>query len=74
MTPFLQFILFLALMLTLAKMEGYVSTRLGQPVVLGELLVGLAIGPSLINIFHVPIFKYAVLETIISDLAQVGVL
>jgi Kef-type K+ transport system membrane component KefB len=74
MTPFLQFILFLALLLTLAKMGGYVSSRLGQPVVLGELLVGLALGPSLINIFHIPIFEDAVLETIISDLAQIGVL
>jgi Kef-type K+ transport system membrane component KefB len=74
MTPFLQFILFLALLLTLAKVGGYVSSRLGQPVVLGELLVGLALGPSLINIFHIPIFEDAVLETIISDLAQIGVL
>ena len=57
MTPFLQFILFLSLLLTLAKMGGYVSSRIGQPVVLGELLVGLALGPSLINIFHLPILK-----------------
>jgi Kef-type K+ transport system membrane component KefB len=74
MTPFLQFILFLAILLTLAKMGGYISTRFGQPVVLGELLVGLALGPSLINIFHISIFENFVLEEIISDLAQIGVL
>ncbi|MBE0409455.1 MAG: cation:proton antiporter [Anaerolineales bacterium] len=74
MTPFLQFILFLSLLLTLAKLGGYISTRLGQPVVLGELLVGLALGPSLINIFHISIFENIVLEEIISDLAQIGVL
>jgi Kef-type K+ transport system membrane component KefB len=74
MTPFLQFILFLAILLTVAKLGGYISSRLGQPVVLGELLVGLALGPSLIDIFHIPIFQDIVLETIISDLAQIGVL
>lgn len=61
----LQFILGLVLILLGAKLAGAFMARLGQPPVLGELLVGLALGPSLFGL--VP-------DTpIVQSFAQVGV-
>jgi len=40
----------LVLILVAAKLAGEAATRLGQPAVLGELLVGIALGPSLLNL------------------------
>ena len=50
MTPFLQLVFELAIILLAAKAAGYISLRLKQPSVLGELLVGVILGPSLLNI------------------------
>lgn len=75
MTPFLQFILILALIILAAKAAGLASTRLHQPAVLGELLVGLFLGPSLINLLNLPfITDHEFLEEAISHLAELGVL
>jgi Kef-type K+ transport system membrane component KefB len=46
MTTFLQLSLLLSIILLSAKLAGYLSVRLGQPSVLGELLVGILLGPS----------------------------
>ncbi len=51
-TEFLNFILALALLIAVAKVSGYLSVRLGQPSVLGELLAGLILGPTLLDFFH----------------------
>src|SRR3970282_2236345 len=40
----------LVLILVAAKLAGEAATPLGQPAVLGELLVGIALGPSLLNL------------------------
>ena len=48
----LQILLFFALLIVLAKCFGDLAARFGFPVVLGELLVGLILGPTFINIFH----------------------
>jgi Kef-type K+ transport system membrane component KefB len=75
MNPFLQLALLLAIILTAAKLAGYVSTLFGQPSVLGELLVGLILGPSVIDLLHLPLFQdHAVLEESIHHLAEIGVL
>ncbi|NTW37925.1 MAG: cation:proton antiporter, partial [Syntrophobacteraceae bacterium] len=52
MSPFLQLAVELSIILLAAKAAGYLSTRLGQPSVLGEILVGLLLGPSLLDIAH----------------------
>lgn len=44
-----QFALSLALLLIFAKLMGYVSQRLKQPAVLGEIVGGLLLGPSLLG-------------------------
>jgi Kef-type K+ transport system membrane component KefB len=74
MTPFLQLLLLLAIILLCAKIGGYISVRLHQPSVLGELIVGLILGPSLINILHQPLLESLLLEEVISELADIGVL
>ncbi len=49
---FLNFILAIVILITAAKAGGYLSTRIGQPSVLGELLVGLLLGPTVLDILH----------------------
>lgn len=71
--------LFLALGIIIAasKMAGHLSRRIGQPRVLGELLVGVVLGPSLIDFLHLPLFDeghVGQLEIAIEELAELGVL
>jgi Kef-type K+ transport system membrane component KefB len=74
MDPLLQFLLALAIIILVAKLSGYLSTRLGQPAVLGELLAGLVLGPTVLNMLHWPLFGDPHLEESISHLAHIGVL
>ena len=74
MTPFLQLALALAVMILLAKVGGYLSYRLGQPAVLGELLMGIILGPSVINFLKIPIFTDGHLPEMISHLGELGVM
>jgi Kef-type K+ transport system membrane component KefB len=45
----LNFLAAVVVVLVAAKLAGYASIRLGQPSVLGELLVGILLGPTLLN-------------------------
>jgi Kef-type K+ transport system membrane component KefB len=74
MSSFLQFALVLVIILVFAKVSGYISTRLGQPSVLGELLVGILLGPSVVNLMHLNIFTDLHLESFIKELGELGVL
>ncbi|MFC1960103.1 cation:proton antiporter [Chloroflexota bacterium] len=75
MTPFLQLTLALVIIITAAKIGGYISYRLGQPSVLGELLVGVLLGPSLVDFLHWPFFDPAAhTGDTIHELAEFGVL
>src|SRR5512138_1367534 len=74
MSPFLQLAFLLAVILLAAKLAGYFSLRLGQPSVLGELLVGVVLGPSVINLLHLPILQDEVMGEVIKMLAEIGVL
>jgi len=74
MTPFLQFDIALVIIITLAKLGGYLSYKLGQPSVLGELLVGIILGPTLIDFLHLPLFTDEHLVETIAHLAELGVL
>jgi Kef-type K+ transport system membrane component KefB len=73
MTLFLQLAFLLSIILLSAKMAGYISIRLGQPSVLGELLVGILLGPSIINILNLPFIEHELTETI-AKLGELGVL
>jgi Kef-type K+ transport system membrane component KefB len=57
-TPFLNFIAALSIIIVIAKASGYVSTRLGQPAVLGELIAGIILGPTILDMLHAwPVFS-----------------
>jgi Kef-type K+ transport system membrane component KefB len=72
--PFLQFLVILAVVITFAKLGGYLSLRLGQPAVAGEVLAGLILGPTVINFLHWPIFTDVHLEETLTFMAELGVL
>jgi len=74
MSPFLQLAFELVVILLAAKTAGYLSTRLGQPSVLGELLIGVLLGPSLIDILHLSFINNNTLGATISELSELGVL
>lgn len=73
MSSFLQLAILLSIILVSAKLAGYLSVRLGQPSVLGELLVGILLGPSLLDLLHLPFISKG-LGVTISELAELGVL
>lgn len=74
MSPILQLLLELTILITVAKLAGYLSTRFNQPAVLGEILAGLILGPSLINIQAAPFLTSTHLPETISELAEIGVI
>ena len=74
MSSFLQLAFLLAIIILTAKLGGYLSTRLGQPSVLGELLVGLILGPSLIDITHLSFITNSHLGETIAELGELGVM
>jgi Kef-type K+ transport system membrane component KefB len=74
MTSFLQLALALVILITAAKLGGYLSVRLGQPAVLGELIAGIILGPSVLNLVHLPVFSDEHLGEVIHLMAEMGVL
>jgi Na+:H+ antiporter len=74
MTPFLQLAIALVLIISAAKVGGYLSFRIGQPAVLGELLFGIILGPSVLNILSIPYFTDLHLPEVIHHMAELGVL
>lgn len=77
MEDFLHLILGLGIIISGAKLGGWAAIRLRQPAVLGELLVGLILGPSVLNLLGWPAFGDAhdseVLAHTVYELAEVGV-
>lgn len=83
MTHFLQLLLLMALVVAAAKLAGAIATRIGQPAVFGEILAGLALGPTVLNVMGWPVFTLATqsgphaggdLTQIVRDLAEIGVI
>jgi Kef-type K+ transport system membrane component KefB len=74
MLPFLQLIFAIAIIIAAAKLGGYLSHRLGQPTVVGKVLAGLILGPSVLNFLQWPIFTDPHLGESIVYLAELGVL
>jgi len=78
----LQLLLLLGLILVAAKGVGALSSRFGQPAVFGEILAGLVLGPTFLNVLGLGIFHeghatdplHPDLGGVMHDLAQVGVI
>ncbi len=74
MTPFLQLALTLAILIAAAKAGGLISVRLGQPSVLGELIIGILLGPTLVDVLHLSFITDEHLPEVIHELAEIGVI
>ncbi len=74
MAPFLQLLLDLLIILIMAKTAGYLATLLGQPSVFGELLIGLILGPTVLDTQHWSFFTDPHLAEAVNQLAHIGVL
>lgn len=69
--------LFLALgfIIAAAQLAGATARSFGQPRVFGELLAGVVLGPTLLNLLHWPTFhEPEMLSHTIAELAELGVL
>jgi Kef-type K+ transport system membrane component KefB len=75
MSPFLQLALALPIIVLTAKAGGWISVRLKQPAVLGELVAGLILGPTVINLLHLaPFVDQELLTEQVENLAEIGVI
>lgn len=79
MNTSLAILLFIALVLVAAKVSGSLSARFGMPLVLGELIAGVLLGPSFLNLWRfswlsTPVAANAASpEAIVKVLAEIGV-
>jgi Kef-type K+ transport system membrane component KefB len=78
-----QVLLLLALLVSAAKLAGALAARVGQPSVFGEILAGLLLGPTALNVLAWPLFSPAAapnpgaasppLLDLVRDLSDIGV-
>lgn len=75
-SEFLHFILAISIIIIAAKLGGYLSIRLGQPSVLGELVAGIILGPTVLNMLHAwPVFASdEALGESLTLMAEIGVI
>jgi Kef-type K+ transport system membrane component KefB len=84
MSHLLQILLLLSIVIAAAKLAGAAAARLGQPAVFGELLIGLVLGPTVLNVLGWRMFSGMAAEStsapevpllgLMNDLADVGVI
>src|SRR5437016_8722672 len=72
MQPALQLALLLAILLPAAKFAASLCSRFGMPAILGELLVGVLLGPGAVNLLHLHLFQGGQATGALLLLAQVG--
>lgn len=74
MPSIIPLLLALALVIAAAKMGGWLSNRVGQPAVLGELVIGLLLGPSALNIFGQSYFEEVHTVETLHEWGELGVI
>lgn len=74
MSPILQLLLLLVIVLVAAKASGLVAVQFGQPAVLGELAAGVILGPSVIDLFALDFVTDVHLEETVLLMAELGVI
>src|SRR5205823_765468 len=72
MQPALQLALLVAIILPAVKIAASVCGRLGIPPILGELFVGVALGPGLVDLLHLRVFTGGEATGALMILAQLG--
>src|SRR5258707_10682098 len=72
MSPTLQLALLLAVLLVACKVVGSLCSRIAIPAILGELLVGVVLGPGAVNLLHLHLFDGGQATGALMLLAQVG--
>lgn len=72
MPPALQLALLIAILLPLSKIVASLSSRVGIPPIIGELMVGVAAGPGCLNVFHMRLFSGTSATDAFMLLAQIG--
>ena len=71
---FLPLLFLLAALIASAKIFGSLSLRLGQPAVLGELVAGLILGPSLLHLASLPFLRSGDPGATIHLIGELGVI
>src|SRR6266542_395856 len=76
MPHLLQLLLLLVIIVFTAKAAGALSVRYGQPAVFGEILVGLLLGPTAIDLLRLWPFASAhdSLGNVVKDFSEIGVI
>ena len=75
MTAFLELALVLGVIVLGAKLAGYAASRIGQPMVVGEIAFGLILGPTALNLLGWNGFAHAgTTAEVVHLLAELGVL
>jgi Kef-type K+ transport system membrane component KefB len=76
MPHLLQLLLLLVIIVFTAKAAGALSVRYGQPAVFGEILVGLLLGPTAIDLLRLWPFASAhdSLGSVVKDFSEIGVI
>lgn len=74
MSPALQLALLIAVLIPACKLAGSLCSRFGIPPILGELLVGVGLGPGAANLLHWRVFDGGESTGALMLLAQVGAL
>jgi len=72
MQPALQLALLLAILLPAGKFAASLCTRFGIPAILGELLVGVVLGPGAVNLLQLHLFHDGQATGALMLMAQVG--
>lgn len=72
MSPGLQLALLVAILLPTGKICASLFSRVGIPPILGELVVGVLLGPGALNLLHMHLFADGQASSALMLLAQVG--
>src|SRR6476660_7767720 len=72
MSPGLQLALLVAILLPAGKLCASLFSRVGIPPILGELVVGVILGPGALNLLHMHLFAGGQASSALMLLAQVG--
>ena len=82
MSHFLQLLLLLTMVVSAAKLAGGLASRVGQPAVFGEILAGLVLGPTVLDVLGWSLFATSIeagagesggLAPVLRDFSEIGV-